>query len=102
MTAARARPKSTGTKRTGSVARSTSSSASSRRAGRRSGYVVCLSNSGFQASLEPRKIYQRSADLEAERLGFFRVVDESGEDYLFPRALFAEIEVNASLARALK
>jgi hypothetical protein len=63
--------------------------------------VVCVSNEGFQASLEPRKIYERSTDVEAEKLGFIRVFDESGEDYLFPKALFVDIDVPASLARAL-
>jgi hypothetical protein len=62
---------------------------------------VCVSNEGFPTSLELRKIYERLLDAEAEKLGFLRVVDESGEDYLFPRALFVDIAVPASLARAL-
>ena len=45
-------------------------------------YVVCLSNEGFPASLEPRKIYRFLPDGEAETHGMLRVVDESGEDNL--------------------
>jgi hypothetical protein len=51
--------------------------------------------------LEPRKIYERKSDVQAERLGFVRVLDESGEDYLFPRAMFVDIDVPLPLARAL-
>jgi hypothetical protein len=63
--------------------------------------VVCVSNEGFQASLERRKLYERTPDSEAEKVGFIRVVDESGEDYLFPRAMFVDIDVPLSVARAL-
>ena len=45
-------------------------------------FVVCLSNDGYAASLEPRKIYVALRDAEAERNGLLRIVDESGEDYL--------------------
>ncbi len=62
---------------------------------------MCVSNEGFQVSLELRKIYERTPDVEAEKVGFVRVVDESGGDYLFPRAMFVDIDVPASLARAL-
>jgi hypothetical protein len=56
-------------------------------------YVVCLDNSSYPASLEVRKIYRRLADAQAEADGLIRVIDESGEDYLFPVRLFAPIEV---------
>jgi hypothetical protein len=56
-------------------------------------YVVCLDNSSYPASLEVRKIYRRVADSRAEADGLIRVIDESGEDYLFPARLFAPIEV---------
>jgi hypothetical protein len=54
-------------------------------------YVICLENSGYPASLELRKIYLRVPDPKAERDGLTRVVDESGEDYLYPSRLFAAI-----------
>ena len=82
-------------------AKSSRSSVSSRSRAAKKRYVVCLSNKGYPVSLEPRKIYASLVDHEAEQIGFLRVVDESGEDYLFPEVLFAEIEVSASLARAL-
>ena len=58
-----------------------------------SSYVVCLENSNYPASLEVRKIYRRLPDAKAEADGFMRVIDESGEDYLFPARFFAPIEV---------
>src|SRR5260370_15925206 len=48
-------------------------------------YVVCLSNDGYAASLEPRKIYVALRAAAAERNGLLRGVDESGEDYLYSR-----------------
>ncbi len=63
-------------------------------------YVVCLENSGYPASLEPRKIYLRIHDPRAEEDGFLRVVDESGEDYLYPSRFFAAIDVPAAVERA--
>jgi hypothetical protein len=48
-------------------------------------YVVCLSNDGYAVSLEPRKIYVALRAAAAERNGLLRVVDESGEDYLYSR-----------------
>ena len=60
-----------------------------------SSYVVCIENTGYPAALELRKIYQRLKDPIAEADGFVRVIDESGEDYLFPADLFAAIDVPA-------
>jgi hypothetical protein len=50
--------------------------------------VVCINNDGYPASLEPRKLYVSIPDAEAEKDGLIRVIDESGEDYLFPKARF--------------
>jgi hypothetical protein len=63
-------------------------------------YVVCLSNAGYKASLVVRRIYLRIPDPDAAKRGLIRVVDESGEDYLFPEKLFAEIEVPKAVERA--
>lgn len=71
--------------------RSRSSVSSNKRARRR--YLLCLDDKGYPASLETRKIYRAIADVKAERRGFVRVVDESGEDYLYPRRRFLPIEV---------
>jgi len=62
---------------------------------------VCVSNEGYDASLERRKIYVAVSDRQADQLGMVRVIDESGEDYLYPKAFFAEIRVSPYLAKAL-
>jgi hypothetical protein len=64
-------------------------------------FVLCVANDGYPASLEPRKVYRQLPDLEAEKGGLIRVVDESGEDYLFPRGLFAPLELSSEVRDAL-
>ena len=65
--------------------------------------VVCIDNDGYPASLELHKIYRALPDADAAAHGDLRVVDESGEDYLFPATAFEPIEVpdgvRASLLR---
>lgn len=56
-------------------------------------FVVCVSNEGYEASLEPRKLYEVLPDSWAEEHGMLRVVDETGEDYLFEADRFVPIEV---------
>lgn len=56
-------------------------------------YVVCVRNEGYPASLELRKIYESLPDVEAEGHGLIRVIDESGEDYLYPGNFFMSIEI---------
>jgi hypothetical protein len=67
-------------------------------------FVVCIRNDGYEASLERNKIYAVVPDDDAERDGDLRVIDESGEDYLFSADRFVPIEVpeavQASLGRA--
>jgi hypothetical protein len=66
--------------------------------------VVCIDNSTYPASLELHKIYRVLADDDAAAGGDLRIVDESGEDYLYPSTLFAALElprrVRTSLLRA--
>jgi hypothetical protein len=57
------------------------------------GYVMCVSNAGYEASLELRKIYLRLVDRTAARRSLVRVIDESGEDYLYPASFFVAIHV---------
>lgn len=64
-------------------------------------YVVCISNEGYHASLEPRKIYISVADAEAKKLSMLRVVDESGEDYLFPADRFVPVTFPRKVAEAI-
>ena len=63
--------------------------------------VVCLDNDGFAASLERRKIYISLPDPEAEKNGLLRVIDESGEDYLHPKASFGTITLPDPLKKAV-
>ena len=65
-------------------------------------YVICISNEGYAASLEPRKIYQAVADAAASRERLMRVIDESGEDYLFPAELFVPIDLDKDIKAALR
>ena len=53
--------------------------------------VLCVANDGNEASLQRWKIYKTLPDQDAESEGFLRVIDESGEDYLFPEDNFVAI-----------
>lgn len=64
-------------------------------------FVVCLSNEGYPASLEPRKLYEWLDDPQAESKEMLRIIDESGEDYLYPKAFFAQVAVPGELAERL-
>jgi hypothetical protein len=69
---------------------------------RRLSFVVCLRNDGYQASLERRKIYIALPDADAARHDQVRVVDESGEDYLYPADYFAAIELPLHVRKAMQ
>lgn len=62
-------------------------------------FAVCVDNRKYPASLERWKIYRVLSDRDAARHGQVRVVDESGEDYLFPATYFQFVELPASLRR---
>jgi len=64
-------------------------------------FAVCLRNDGYQVSLERRKIYQVVPDPEAAKHRQVRVIDESGEDYLYPQNFFAPIELPQPIRRAV-
>jgi hypothetical protein len=59
-------------------------------------FAVCIDNTGYPASLEPRKLYRVLPDPQALALGQIRVVDETGEDYLYPGSFFLEFDYHAS------
>jgi hypothetical protein len=63
--------------------------------------VVCVDNEGYRASLEKRKIYVALRDTAADKLGLLRIVDESGEDYLYPKAFFRSIALPQAVKRAV-
>ena len=64
-------------------------------------FVICIENFDYPASLEKRKIYELLPDAEAEKHGQLRVVDESGEDYLYPRALFVDVKLPRAVQAAV-
>jgi len=83
-------------KRTASARKRSSASAMSTRTPRRRPgprFAVCVENSAYPASLELHKIYRVLADSSVEAGGALRVVDESGEDYLYPVEWFVAVEL---------
>jgi hypothetical protein len=72
------------------------------RQSRAEGFAVCLRNKGFAASLEVRKLYPVLSDPEAEANNLIRVIDESGDDYLYPQRLFQRLVLPLELQRALR
>jgi hypothetical protein len=64
-------------------------------------FVVCVTNEGYAASLEVRKIYEVVPDRGAVEHGLVRVIDETGEDYLYPEAHFIAIDLPQSAEKAL-
>ena len=67
----------------------------------RSSFLLCVRSDGSE-DLEPRKVYEAISDPIAAREGYTRVVDESGEDYLYPSAYFVPIKLPTSATRAFK
>lgn len=66
------------------------------------GFVVCIENEGYGASLEVRKLYPLIRDAAAESNQLARVIDESGEDYLYPARLFRKLAIPADVQRVLR
>lgn len=64
-------------------------------------YVICIDNSGYEASLEASKLYRTMPDREAAAHGMLRIVDETGEDYLFAADRFMPIRLTEKIRRAL-
>ena len=67
----------------------------------KSSYVLCIDDGGYPESLEVRKIYVALEDAQAAQGGHIRVIDETGEDYLYPANLFVSIELPPEAARML-
>jgi hypothetical protein len=66
-----------------------------------SSFAVCVNNADYPASLEKRKIYQVLPDEQAEQHSMIRVIDESGEDYLYPAGYFLAVELPQPVQQAL-
>lgn len=63
-------------------------------------FVLCVNNEGYPASLELRKVYWALPDEVEEARGFIRVIDESGEDYLYPSDRFVTVELPQAAVNA--
>ena len=57
-------------------------------------FLICIDNEGYEASLEIRKLYETIQDKEAERHNQVRIIDESGEDYLYPSKFFTPVRLS--------
>ena len=62
---------------------------------------ICLANEGYEVSLERWKIYFMLCDATAEKHGLVRIIDESHEDYLYPKAMFQTVELPQRVRRAM-
>jgi hypothetical protein len=63
--------------------------------------VICIRNDDYQVSLEKRKLYVQLPDPEAEKNHYLRVIDESGEDYLYPESYFVSVELSEAIRQAV-
>lgn len=64
-------------------------------------FALCLDNEGNEASLIPGKVYRMVPDARAENDDLIRVIDESGEDYLFAREQFALVDFPQDVRRKI-
>ncbi len=64
-------------------------------------FVICIENSDYPASLERRKIYEVLPDKDAEKIEHVRVIDESGDDYLYPASCFIDANLSEEIQDAV-
>lgn len=64
-------------------------------------FAICIANTDYPASLEVRKIYQVLPDIDAAQHQYLRIIDESGEDYLYPAIYFVPIDLPRPVQEAL-
>ena len=67
----------------------------------KSRFVLCINNEGYDVSLEKRKIYRVVSDSQATAHNLLRVIDESGEDYLYPEGYFLSVALPPAIRQAL-
>lgn len=67
----------------------------------KSEYVICVNNEGYRASLVLLKLYKVVPDPAARKHGLIRVIDESGEDYLFPEHFFVPVRIPKESVKVL-
>ncbi|MGI8526178.1 MAG: hypothetical protein ACR2K5_08365 [Pseudolabrys sp.] len=63
--------------------------------------VICIDNDGYAASLEKRKIYVALRDAGADKHGLVRIIDESGDDYLYPKSFFRSVALPDAVRKAV-
>ena len=64
-------------------------------------FVICIDNSDYPASLETRKIYEALEDKGAASVDHIRIIDESGDDYLYPASCFIDANLPEAVERAV-
>ena len=64
-------------------------------------FVICINNGGYVDDLKVRTVYQFLPDESAAKSNYIRIIDETGEDYLYPAGLFATIELPRELQKVL-
>jgi hypothetical protein len=64
-------------------------------------FMLCVNNKNYQASLELRKIYQTIPDASATAHRLVRIIDESGEDYLYPKNYFVPLQLPSAIKKVL-
>ncbi|MDX6557288.1 MAG: hypothetical protein QOF72_337 [Blastocatellia bacterium] len=63
--------------------------------------AICIDNTGYEMSIERRKVYPILPDADAERDDYVRIIDETGEDYLFPASRFVFLTVPTEIEQAV-
>jgi hypothetical protein len=64
-------------------------------------FAICVRNDGYEGALELRKLYEVIEDLGAEKRNYVRIVDESGEDYLYPQTWFVPVDLPRTVEEQL-
>jgi len=64
-------------------------------------FAICVQNEGVEASLQLQKVYRVIKPLKNDPAGYLRVIDESGEDYLFPASGFLPVRLTPRRADRL-
>jgi len=72
-----------------------------RKAALTKGFVLCLNNQGYKASLEVGKLYRVVEDKDAALHGYMRVIDESGEDYAYSKDRFFHLQLPKTVEEVL-
>jgi hypothetical protein len=64
-------------------------------------FAICVRNDGYEGTLELRKLYEVINDSSAQKRNYLRIVDESGEDYLYPQTWFVPVELPRTVEEQL-